>query len=179
MRYRIERMDRWRMHHLLLVSALCAACLFCACGRKGAGGESPEASLPPYPPSLSAASTPSQVATVLVQALDARDKQTLLGLVAAKHEADQVDRIYRRHGRSHETAPEKAAAMAVAGWLLSYEWFEEGSTRVTGERVTGDSATVQAQGRNPNTDQARLLTVELVREDGVWKVAGGLRSREL
>lgn len=148
-----------------------------ACG--GGPAEESATAIPPYPARLSAASTPSQVGTVLIQALDAGDKQTLLGLVAAKHEADQVDGIYRQYGKSHETPPEKAAAMAVAGWVLSYEWFEKGATQVTQERVSGDTAVVQAQGRNPHTGRARLLTMELVREEGVWKVTGGLQSQEL
>ncbi len=160
-----------------LLAGLAAAFLIAGCA--GQPEEQSTATLPPYPAGLSAASTPSQVATVLIQALDAGDKQTLLGLVAAKHEADQMDSIWRQHGRSHETAPESAAAMAVAGWVLSYEWFEKGATRVTGERVSGDTAVVEAQGRNPNTGRARLLTIELVREEGVWKVCGGLQSQEL
>jgi hypothetical protein len=160
----------------LLLVGLAAACLIAGCAGQPEKQSTPV--LPPYPAELSASSTPSQVATVLIQALDAGDKQTLLGLVAAKHEADQVDGIYRQYGKSHETPPEEAAGMAVAGWVMSYEWFEKGTTHVTGERVSGETAVVEAQGRNPNTGRARLLTIELVREDGVWKVAGGLQSQE-
>jgi hypothetical protein len=161
----------------VLLTTFAAACLIAGCAAQPEEESTP--TLPPYPAELSAASTPSQVATVLIQALDAGDKQTLLGLVAAKHEADQVDGIYRQYGKSHETAPEKAAAMAVAGWVMSYEWFEKGATRVTAEDVSGDTAVVQAQGRNPHTGRARLLTIEAVREDAVWKVTGGLQSQEL
>jgi hypothetical protein len=161
----------------VLLTTFAAACLIAGCA--GQPEEESTPTLPPYPAELSAASTPSQVATVLIQALDAGDKQTLPGLVAAKHEVDQVDGIYRQYGKSHETPPETAAGMAVAGWVMSYEWFEKGATRVTGEDVSGDTAAVQAQGRNPHTGRARLLTIEVVREDGVWKVTGGLQSQEL
>ena len=87
--------------------------------KAGAGGDSEGRSSTTltYPPSLSAESSPSQVAEALIRALDARDKQTLLGLVAAGAEAQQIDAIFRKYGRPANTSLVDAAGMAASGWL--------------------------------------------------------------
>ena len=158
---------------LLLGVALAAGC--------GGGNEEEEPAaqaLPPYPSELSAASTPSQVAQVLIRALDEGDGETLMGLVAVKREVEAIDGIYRDHGREHETPPEQAAAMVASGWRASYVFYRSGGTRVVEERVRGETAEVRAEGSNATTGKRRLLTVDMIREDGVWKVGAGLQSRE-
>ena len=157
--------------------AFCCLPLLFGCG----GGEEaePEAALPPYPATLSAASSPSQVAEVLIQALDAEDGQTLLALVAVEHGGSEIDAIYQKYGRESDQTPEQVASLTISGWGATYAWFQKGSTRVTGERISGDTVTVEAQGINPNTGRPRLLQIEMVRENGVWKVKPGLQSREL
>jgi len=168
---------RWWQHVRVVHILLAAASLLLLSGCGGEPDAAPSA-LPPYPSTLSDASTPTEVAQVLIAALDAKDTETLTALVAAQHAADDIDQIYESHGRSHETSPEKAAHTLVAGWLLSYAWFDPGRTRVVSERIQGQTAVVQAEGMNPNTGHTRTLIIELVREDGVWKVIGGLKSRE-
>jgi len=149
------------------------------CGGGGAKTEAASAVVPPYPATLSAQSSPSQVAAVLIQALDEANDPVLLGLVAVKHEVEAMDGIYRSHGKQHETSPPAAAALTVSGWKLSYAWYQPGATYVTRERIDGDTAVVSAQGLNPTTGRARELTIDMVWEDGVWKVAAGLQAREL
>lgn len=167
-----------RTEFILACCIVLALVAVCGCGGEEPGESGADAP-PPYPASLSANSTPSQVAEVLIQGLDAGDQQLLAGLVAAKHEAEAQDEIYRKHGREHETSPADAARSLAAGWGMTYAWFEPGSTVVVSERITGDTAVVQAQGRNPTTGRPRELTIQMVREDGVWKAVGGLESREL
>jgi len=166
-----------KMLALLLVAACCLALLF-GCGSGGEESE-PEATLPSYPPTLSAASSPSQVAEVLIQAFDSKDGQTLLGLVAVEHGGSEIDAIYQKYGRESDQTPEQVAGLAASGWGATYAWFQKGATRVTGEQIRGETAAVEAQGTNPNTGRPRLLQIDLIRENGVWKVKPGLQSREL
>jgi len=152
--------------------------LLCGCGG-GVETQSPSQELPPYPPSLSTSSSPTEVAQVLVAALDADDDRTLKGLVAAKHETDAINAIYEKHGREGSVSPNNAVNMAVAGWKLTYSWFRPGSTRIVSERLAGDTAVVEAEGVNPNTGRPRSLTIEMITEDNVWKVQAGLESAEM
>jgi len=131
--------------------------------------------LAPYPADLSAQSSPTDVATVLIRALDADDAETLRGLVAVKHEVEAVDAIYRRHGRAGDTTPEKAATMAAAGWQATYLFFETNATQVERETIEKDTAEVFAAGKSP-TGKPRTLKIKLVREDDVWKVRAGLET---
>jgi hypothetical protein len=162
-----------------VVVTLClVAALAVGCGG-GNGEEGPAAvTLPPYPSELSAASTPSQVAQVLIRGLDEGDGETLMGLVAVESAVEAMDGIYRDHGREHETPPEQAAALVVSGWRASYAFYRSGGTRVVEERVRGETAVVTAEGSNATTGKRRLLTADMIREDGVWKVQAGLQSRE-
>ena len=173
-------MSRSRVLKILavLLLAICSLPWVAGCGSEG-GEEETEASLPSYPATLSADSSPSQVAEVLIQALDAKDGQTLLALVAIEHGAGDIDAIYQKYGRESDRAPEQVAGLAASGWGATYAWFQKGATLVTGERISGDTATVEAQGINPNTGRPRLLQIQLVRENGLWKVKPGLQSREL
>jgi len=59
------------------------------------------------------------------------------------------------------------AGQTVSEWRGTYAWFQAGATRVTVERITGETARVEAQGVNPNTGRPRLLQIEMVREDGL------------
>jgi predicted transcriptional regulator len=136
--------------------------------------EQPEISLK-YPSNLSAESTPKEVAGVLIRALDEDDEATLLGLVAAKAEAESVNEIYRKHGRNADTRPETAARLVALGWRATYVFFQEGKTEVVREVVTGDTADVFAGGKAPDGKE-RTLKIRLLREDGLWKVRAGLQS---
>jgi hypothetical protein len=173
-------MSTWRVATVpvVLLWAMCSVLLVTGCGSDG-GEEEAEAALPRYPPALSAESSPWQVAEVLIKALDEEDGQTLLGLVAIKRGSSEVDAIYAKYGRESKRSPAEVAGLAVSGWRATYAWFQAGTTQVTNESVTGDTAVVDARGVNPNTGRPRLLQVEMVREDGLWKVKPGLQSREL
>jgi len=162
----------------LLLLAICCLPWMVGCGG-GGEEEEIEAALPSYPASLSADSSPRQVAEVLIQALDEKDGQTLLGLVAIEHGGSEIDAIYQKYGRESDKTPEEVAGLTISGWSATYAWFQKGATRVTDERISGDTATVEAQGINPNTGRPRLLQIALVREDGRWKVKPGLQSRDL
>ena len=173
-------MSRGRMVTVLAALLLAICCLpwMGGCGGEG-GEEETEAFLPSYPPGLSAQSSPRQVAEALIQALDERDGQTLLGLVAIEHGGSEIDAIYQKYGRESEKTPEQVARLTISGWGATYAWFQKGATRVTAEQISGDTATVDAQGVNPNTGRPRLLQIEMVRENGLWKVKPGLQSRDL
>ncbi len=162
----------------LLVLPACFVLLAGGCGGSGSG-EVAAGALPPYPAGLSAESSPWQVASTLIRALDEDDDETLLGLVAVQHGAEDVDAIYRKYGREHESDPAEVARLAVSGWKGTYGWFRVGATQVRDEQIAGDRATVEARGINPNTGRPRLLQIEMVVEGGLWKVKPGLQSREL
>ena len=128
-----------------------------------------------YPASLSAESSPMEVAKALIQALDGDDKETLLGLVAVSHEMAEVAAIYRKHGRRSRLKPESVAAMTSAGWRATYMFFKKNETLVEREATNGDTAVVFAGGKTP-VGKARTLKITLLREDGLWKVRAGLES---
>ena len=152
------------------------AVLVCACSRTGSeGGQGSTA--PKYPGELSADSSASDVAQVLIRALEEEDKPTLMGLVAAKAESKAVEDIYRRHGREAKTDYNKVAGLTAAGWAMSYAFVKNGSVEVAKESVQGDKATVTAGARLPNGDPCRLR-IKLVREDGVWKVGAGIETEK-
>ena len=163
----------------VLVVLAWSALVLGGCAGRGEETDNAEEAVPPYPASLSAQSSPSQVAAVLIQGLDQGNDAVLQGLVAVKREIQAIDGIYRKHGKEHETPASDAARLTVSGWKASYAWYQPGATHVTREVVKGDTATVWAQGLNPNTGRARELTINMVWEDGVWKVAAGLQAREL
>jgi len=150
----------------VLLCAICSVLWVTGCGNGGSQEET-EAALPSYPPGLSGESSPRQVAEVLIKALDDRDGQALLGLVAVEHGASGLDAIYAQYGRKSNKSPAQVAGLTVSGWRGTYAWFQAGATRVTVERITGETARVEAQGVNPNTGRPRLLQIEMVREDGL------------
>ena len=172
----------WRGAVLLLV-VVSLVPIGQGCGGKTENGTAPEAetetagspAAASYPAALSAASTPSEVARVLVQALDAQNKATLLGLVATKAATEQVDAIYKKYGKRSPIKPEANAALAAGGWLATYSFVQSGQTEVKGERITGESATVTAAAKGPD-GTARTLMIKLVREERVWKVLPGIET---
>lgn len=154
----------------------------CGCGGGKDGPKESEALA--YPSSLSSASTPSDVASVLIQALDEDDTETLMGLVATKNEMAAIDAIYRKYGKKSPMTPGDAAAAAAAGWRATYAFFESGATQVADKRIEPPSAdgvetaTVTASGKNASTGEPRLLTIHLITEDDLWKVQAGLDSSD-
>ena len=166
-----------------VVACLLLAVAASGCDRNNDAGESTPAprsgesasALPPYPSGLSAESSPTEVAQVLIQALDADDNGTLLGLVAVNHEMAAVDAIHRKHGRRSRLKPESVSAMTAAGWRATYAFFQENETRIERETVKGDTAEVFAAGKTP-VGKARTLKINLLREGGLWKVRAGLES---
>ena len=168
----------WRFS--VMVCALLALCFVLgACGRR----EEPQPTgvgegVPPYPAELSGSSSPREVAQVLIRGLDQDDKQLLLSLAATKAGKEEVEKIFAKYGKRAEIDPRQAASLAVSGWQLSYAMYREGATQVTDATVEGDTALVEAVGTNTSTGKPRYLTIKMVREDGVWKVAAGLQSRQ-
>jgi hypothetical protein len=162
-----------------------AALIATALGCGGGGDDGDEASTDgaptaviDYPEELSAASTPTEVAEVLIRALDEGDNETLGGLVAAKAEAEAINEIFAKHGRRGNTRPESAAALALSGWKASYATFRKGETEVEREVVDGDTATVFAKGVL-RIGQPQRLKIRMLREgppEGAWKVRAGLQA---
>ena len=128
-----------------------------------------------YPAGLSSSSSPSEVAQALIKALDEEDEGTLLGLVAAKAVAKDIEAIFEKHGRKSKGASKAGPAFAVAGWQATYAFCQSGQTTVTREEVAGETATVFAAGKAPD-GSSKTLKIKLVREDGVWKVEAGLET---
>jgi len=145
------------------------------CGRSGTDEEPSSGEAPEYPSTLSAQSSPEDVARVLIRALDEGDKATLLGLVAAKAATGDIEAIYRRYGRTSNTRPEAVAGLAAAGWRASYAFLQTGQTQIKREEVQGDAAAVFVTGKSRDGRTA-TLKISLVREDGLWKVKPGLES---
>lgn len=168
---------------LVVVGIMLGMSFVAGCG-KGEDGEaapqepgaeqSPQASAA-YPAGLSSSSTPTEVAQVLIKGLDEEDEGTLLGLVAAKAVAKDIEAIFAKHGRKSKGASKEAAGLAVAGWQATYAFYESGQTTVTREELTGETATVFAAGKAPD-GSSKTLKINLVREDGVWKVKAGLET---
>ncbi len=143
----------------------------------GSGGssEGQSSGLLEYPSNLSGDSSPEQVATVLITALDEKDKGTLLGLVATKAASAKIDAIFRKHGRARRTEPVKAAGLTVVGWGSTYAFFQNGQTKVKRQAIEGDNAIVFASGKRPD-GKAATLKIKLIREGGLWKIRAGLES---
>jgi len=132
------------------------------CG-SGDEDDAPMSKPPPYPASLSKDSTPTDVAKLLVKALEEKDRRTLQGLVAVKAAGKDMERI----GKTY--SPAKVAALVAIGCGSTYAFFKKGETEITGEEIGGDTATVRARGKNKE-DKPMGLVLPMVREDGVWKV---------
>ena len=164
----------------LLVTALSLALMLSACGGKGQDEEAPsdgeEAVAFEYPSALSAESSPSEVAQVLIQALDEDDTETLLGLVATKAGAEAIEAIFSARGRKSNMTPAQVAALPVSGWRATYAFFLTGETEVTREEVHADTALVFANGKKPE-GRSQTLKIKLIREDGLWKVRLGLQPQ--
>lgn len=165
--------------HCLLTGAVCACMLLQGCGKSteppGAGPpkKSSGTTALPYPSTLSAKSTPKEVAAVLIGALDAGDKKILLCLVAVKAGGQEIEAIFRKHGRSKTAKPGTVAALAVAGWSATYSFCRKGETQVKREEIKGDKALVFADCK-ARDGKPRTLEITLFREDGLWKVRPGL-----
>ena len=166
---------------LSILSAIIFAVMSSGCGKKdeqveepGTTGEGASRVSLMYPAALSSQSSPSDVASVLIKALDENDQNTLSGLVATQEGVRAVEGIYRKHGKSGGTTPEKAAALAAAGWRATYSFLKKNETAVKSESIEGERAVVIAEGKTL-AGETRTLRIELFREDGVWKVGAGIR----
>ncbi|MFH0963211.1 MAG: hypothetical protein V2A58_04270 [Planctomycetota bacterium] len=96
-------------------------------------------------------------------------------LVAVKAATEEVDAIYRKHGRRSNVKPEGVARMAAAGWSATYAFMKTGESVVGEAKVDGESATVLVEGKGAD-GTPRTLEVKLVREDGVWKALPGIET---
>ena len=167
---------------LLIVTMASAAA---GCKRQGQEGPAPsgaaeettDSQIAPYPADLSPESTPEEVVQRLIRALEGEDKQTLLGLVAVEAEMKAVDDIYRRYGRRSPQKPAQVAALTAAGWGASYVFLQPGQSKVEESEVQGERASVFVAGIRRDGEDTRLK-VDLLREDGVWKVRAGLKALE-
>ena len=165
---------------LLFVTALSLAFVLSGCGQEAqdeeAASEGESAAVLEYPSSLSAESSPSEVAQVLIQALDEDDTGTLLGLVAIEAGTEAVEAIFSQHGRKSDITPRQVAALAAGGWRATYVFFLAGETEVTREEVHADTAVAFASGKLPD-GKSQTLEITLIREDGLWKVRPGLDAQ--
>ena len=163
---------------LVFAMALVAGTLS-GCGRSDQSGEEAAAEqasgAAAYPSGLSADSSPGDVARVLINALEAGDRRTLLGLVALEVATEEVAAIFKGRASKMGFDQDDVPALTVMGWSATYAFFEKGATEVTRETVTGDTATVLATGTVRSGDSQTLI-ISLVREEEVWKVKPGLKS---
>ena len=142
------------------------------------GEATPEqASMPEssYPIGLSENSLPEEVAGALIQALDEKDKGTLRQLVAVEAGRAEAENIFQRHGKASNLSRKQIASQTVAGWQMTYTFYQSGNTHVRDARVNDTSAVVFADAKNKK-GQNRTLKIEMVREDGLWKVLPGLKT---
>ena len=179
----MERKDFKTSRRVFFLTAISLVLVISGCGgnadddESGSDGtsEGQSSNLLKYPSDLSGDSSPEEVAAVLIRALDEKDKETLLGLVAAKAGARKIDAIFRKHNRARRTKPEKAAGLAVMGWSATYAFFQKGQTKVDHQVIEGNNATVFANGKRPDGKPA-MIKIRLLREDGLWKVRTGIQS---
>lgn len=130
-----------------------------------------------YGITLTRESSPREVASVLIKALDNNDEVMLTKLVAIKNEMEEFKKIYQRYGqRAKKITPEKVAITTAKGWIASYAIFEPGRTRIIGVKVEGEKAYVYCVGIN-SQGKERAFEIRMVREDGWWKVIAGLHPK--
>lgn len=136
-----------------------------------------------YQTGLSPESTPTEVANLLIKGLDEENEELLAALAAGKEEARAIEDIFRKHGlspgksRGEEARAAAAARLAASGWRATYVFFKKGETRVTGEEIRAEEATVYAEGKKKATLEPGTIIISLIREDGIWKVRAGLHER--
>ncbi len=128
-----------------------------------------------YGMTVTADSRPEEIARMLIAGLDNRDSELLGKLVAVQDARDEMVKILRRYRRSDKVTDEDAIKLTVAGWAATYSFYRPGDTGIVSETVDGDRATVIAAGRGKSTGESRTMTIELIREDGWWKVMTGIR----
>lgn len=172
---RLMRVDKAVVGVFILAMVLLAAGVS-GCKKSGEDqSSSPDAMPTEYPEGLSADSAVESVAETLIGALDGGDTEILKGLVAVKAETEAVEAIYRRHGRTSDMKPEQVEGMVVAGWRASYAFLQAGETVVDRTSVRGDTAAVFASVKRLDGTPG-MLKIKFIREDGLWKVRGGLES---
>lgn len=169
-----------RTAKILAVLPLISFILFSGCRRspesKTEEGYSQPEEISGYGITLTMESPPEKVAELLIKGLDNGDTALLKQLVAVQHEMEAVQAIYSKYGKKSGITPEKAAALAAAGWQLTYSFLKEGQTVVTKTDVQGDTATVHAAAKGGTNLENRYIRISLVREDGWWKVRAGIKE---
>jgi hypothetical protein len=128
-----------------------------------------------YGMTVTADSRPEEIVRMLIAGLDNRDSELLGKLVAVQDARDEMEKILRRYRRREKITDEDAIKLTVAGWAATYSFYRPGDTGIVSETIEDDRATVIAAGRGKSTGEQRTMTIELIREDGWWKVMSGIR----
>jgi len=169
-----------RTFKILSVTLLITLVLVSGCRRGGrsetAGGGSQPSEISAYGITLTKESPPGKVAELLIKGLDNGDTELLKKLVAVKHETAAVDAIYGKYGKKSSITPDKAASLAVAGWKATYSFFKKGETTVTKTDLQGETATINATAKGGTNLEERHIRINLVMEDGWWKVTAGIKE---
>lgn len=127
-----------------------------------------------YGMTVTSKSSPMQVAELFVAGLDRRDENLVRQLIAAKAEEKKLADIMGRRAR---VSAKDAMDVAAAGWIASYSYFEPNVSRVVSQSIHGNEATVEVTGVYGSAREPRTIEIHMVREDGLWRVVGGPRTK--
>jgi len=90
--------------------------------------------------------------------------------------AGEVNMQFRAKGIERRVTPESAARAAAAGLRLSCILLDPNSARVAGGSTDGGCAVVQALGSHFDTGKPMTLELQMIREDGIWRVQKALAA---
>jgi len=129
-----------------------------------------------YGITIDSTTEPMKIAEVLIKALDEENDSVLKLLVAVKSEKNAIKEIYKKYyQKPREMKDENIRKLVISGWMLTYSFFEKGNTYITGDKVGEDSAFVYASGLKINGERRNMM-IRMVKEDGFWKVLGGIKE---
>jgi hypothetical protein len=165
-----------------IFAVVAAAAVLCGCGKTTSEiAEAPQTKAEPaeisaYGIRLEKDSGPEDVSALLIKGLDNKDEELLKKLAAVEFAKAEIDGIFRKYGKKSDVTSEQAAEFAVSGWLLTYAFLKEGKTAIIQTEIEGGNAEVICSAENSATGEPRKLKIELLKENGWWKVKHGINT---
>lgn len=128
-----------------------------------------------YGITITKASTPQDVARLLIQGVDNKDEALLAKLVAVKDGKKKTEEIFAKYGRREKWPYDAVAKTAASGWQATYSFYDKFKTRIIEEKIEGELAFVKAAGINRVSQQERKFEIRLIKEDNLWRVRMGIQ----
>lgn len=149
--------------------------IYCSPNREKGDGKGERDLIAGYGLTLTRESPPEDVAKFLIMALDHDDVGLLCKLVAVEHESEELKKNLRVREGSVNFKAEDVESLVVAGWMATYAFFEKGQTFVTKVKTIDGECIAMARGVKPTGE--KTMEIRMVKENGWWKVMGGLREK--